>query len=160
MKNVIHMSYNGYSAYIQNEDNRLQLYLVKPLYNQPINIELGTFNDKKIYKIKDFLEEFLRIYSEYFNDEKEYISKAAIYYINSKDIPCIIVGKNHADCIKHLSTIQVLAKDRKNEKQGFLTSNFRFVSRYEAYKIAKSNGQLLKKNSKRTLFSENVTFKE
>ena len=70
-------------------------------------------------------------------EQKEFILCAAIDYNGT-----IICGHRHNDCylvLKELITNPVLPP---REKQGFLTSQNRFVNRSEAWKIAKENNQI------------------
>ena len=93
---------------------------------------------------------------------KEYILCSAIHIDDGKDyedVPAgiftgfVVTGRRHSDCyqtIKNLCKILCISSryrdiedicDRKH--QGFLTSKDRYVSREEAYIIAKRNNQLL-----------------
>ena len=76
---------------------------------------------------------------------KEFILCAAINYNN-----IIISGHRHSDCHKTLNNIlnkhNIVVNENdlpQREHQGFLTSFNRFVSRKEAFKIAKENYQII-----------------
>jgi hypothetical protein len=76
---------------------------------------------------------------------KEFILCAAI---NHQGI--IISGHRHADCHKVLNDLLkkyniIVSEDKlpQRKDQGFLTSFNRFVSRKEAFKIAKENNQII-----------------
>lgn len=53
----------------------------------------------------------------------------------------VFVGKRHGDAMRHARNI--LDSDIKNLiiDDGFITSDLRFLNRFEAYKLAKENGQ-------------------
>lgn len=80
-------------------------------------------------------------------------------YINSTEVK-YAVGWNHAQCMDWFSTADIPAKDRDLdfEKYGFLTTSDRFVDRKEAYKIAKTAGQLRFERDDETLYSEFVKY--
>lgn len=72
--------------------------------------------------------------------QKEYILCAAMMY---KGI--VVPGRRHNDCYKLLESLvgHVETKDiPKRENQGFLTSHNRYVTRAEAFDIAKENNQI------------------
>lgn len=79
-------------------------------------------------------------------ERTEFILSAAI---NWKGI--IISGYRHGDCYKTLRDLlsKYTTPDEANlpqrEDQGFLTSHNRYVSRAEAFKIAKLNNQIIHK---------------
>jgi hypothetical protein len=74
-------------------------------------------------------------------EQKEYILCAAIDYNG-----IIIAGKRHSDCYATLKLLSTEFNKKielpPREKQGFLTSQNRFVDRKEAWKIAKENNQI------------------
>jgi hypothetical protein len=89
---------------------------------------------------------------------------AAIYYDDGikyvhqpKNITSgfVICGRRHHNCFM---TAYILNKQKKlldmNEKQGFLTSDDRFVDRYEAAEIAFDAGQISEKTN--ILISEDL----
>ena len=108
------------------------------------------------------------------NNKKEYIICAAIHFKNEivyKEQPInvksgiVIAGRRHSDCC--LTIINLIGDDflskynhaNKKAVDGFITSTNRFVDRYEAYKIAKEQNQVLyeESNSKnKILVSENL----
>lgn len=67
-----------------------------------------------------------------------------------------IKGKSHAECIKSFSMWDVPRSHRNLdfEELGFWTSKERFVTRKEAYLIAKATEQLKLERSDQILFSE------
>ena len=73
--------------------------------------------------------------------EKEYILCAAIDYYGT-----IICGHRHGDCYAILCGLTGLPSESSvlpdRDKQGFLTSTNRYVSRKEAWNIAKENNQI------------------
>ena len=84
---------------------------------------------------------------------KEFIICAAIYYDDGEiydaqptniEFGLIVTGRRHRDCHNTLDLITkgdyTVIIDR--EHQGFLTSTNRFVSREEAFQIAKQNNQI------------------
>ena len=84
---------------------------------------------------------------------KEYIICAAIYYNDGapdtqihkpKNITTgvVITGRRHCNCYETLAMIYPDYKYKTHQTEGFLTSTNRFVDRYEAYTIAKREGQL------------------
>ncbi len=85
---------------------------------------------------------------EYENLQKEHILCAAILHHST-----VVAGRRHSDCYETL--INLLKRDSHHEiptedlpsreQQGFLTSHNRFVSRSEAFKIAKENNQIIHK---------------
>lgn len=84
---------------------------------------------------------------------KEYIICSAIDYNGT-----IICGLRHEDCYKILFAITNSDNPPGNDKQGFITSQNRFVTRKEAYKIAKENNQIRwgVNNEAEILISENL----
>lgn len=86
---------------------------------------------------------------------KEYILCSAIYYDDGKEhvhqpknitIGIVVAGRRHHNCITTLSSLIGADYDKKlagRDGQGFITNTDRFVSRKEAYVIAKEAGQLL-----------------
>ncbi len=72
---------------------------------------------------------------------KEYILCAAINFDGT-----IICGHRHSDCYAILKSLlsKYTTPDKlpEREDQGFLTSLNRYVSRTEAWKIAKANNQI------------------
>ncbi len=84
---------------------------------------------------------------------KERILCAAIHYNNGTknttvlniDIGVIICGRRHADCIRTLEALIPNIDESKipdRDKQGFMTSKNRYISREEAFLIAKANNQI------------------
>lgn len=71
-----------------------------------------------------------------FDEQPERIVCAAI-----KKDDFIIMGVRHFDKIMQ-AQIEASGFDRKNCEQGFITNKLRFVSRDEAWNIAKANNQL------------------
>jgi hypothetical protein len=78
----------------------------------------------------------------------------------------IIAGHRHSDCYKVIENLyKIFTADTipisglpEREHQGFLTSHNRYVSRAEAWKIAKANDQIAlgKESSDDFLISENL----
>ncbi len=87
------------------------------------------------------------------NNKNEYILCAAIHYKDGGSYPhqpknvdsgLVMAGRRHSDCIAMLSLLNGYNKSLVGrDAQGFLTSHNRWVSRSEAYLIAKAAGQLL-----------------
>ncbi len=81
-------------------------------------------------------------------DQKERILCAAIIYHS-----IVVAGRRHSDCYETLINLlkmhvndEIPTEDLPSrEQQGFLTSHNRFVSRSEAFKIAKENKQIIHK---------------
>lgn len=71
------------------------------------------------------------------SNKKEFIVCAAIMYDDR-----IITGFRHSDCLEIIENINSLCPIPNRESQGFLTSKHRYVSRTEAFKIAKENNQI------------------
>ena len=95
---------------------------------------------------------------------KEFILSAAIYFNDGKEYQhqpeniktgFVVTGRRHHNCYATLQSIaqcfgiegmalkQIERIDRDN--QGFITSTNRYVSRQEAFKIAKANNQIYHK---------------
>lgn len=85
----------------------------------------------------------------------EYILCAAIHFKNGAPATVdgiktgvVVSGRRHGDCYDVLSNIygklspEQLRELPDREDQGFLTSHNRYVSRTEAFKIAKANNQI------------------
>jgi hypothetical protein len=70
-------------------------------------------------------------------EQKEFILCAAIDYNGT-----IISGHRHSDCYSILQKLVSNPVLPPREKQGFLTSENRFVNRGETWKIAKENNQI------------------
>ena len=102
--------------------------------------------------------------------KNEYVLCAAIHYDDGeinvrrscKNYPetgIVICGFRHSDIISILPINNRFRNDGKDYKciQGFITSKGRFVSREEAYLIAKNQNQLLNDfEGKAKLFSEDI----
>ena len=77
----------------------------------------------------------------------ESIKCAAIQYELLKEPGVIkyISGDNHSQCFQYFAMTNIRRADRNMDKEveGFMTSLNRFVDRGEAYRIAKSTGQLI-----------------
>lgn len=71
---------------------------------------------------------------------EERILCAAVLGMTDGEDPIIFAGYRHSDCIR--SCIYSTHCRVNQEEQGFLTSNGRFVNRYEAYQIALKAGQI------------------
>ena len=87
-------------------------------------------------------------------ENKEYIICSAIHYDDGKEYVhqpnvitgIVVAGRRHHNCIMTIATLMDGKHDVKlvsRDAQGFLTNTNRFVSRKEAYVIAKEAGQLL-----------------
>ena len=91
---------------------------------------------------------------------KEKIKEAAIKFhlsLGEYSYDIIITGKNHGTIFQLLSKWGLKRNSRINEIQGFITTNDRFVNRYEALKIAENNNQIIHKyNPKDELLSEDL----
>jgi hypothetical protein len=99
---------------------------------------------------------------------KEFILCSAIHYDNGAkptigniNSGVIVCGRRHCDCNDILRGIlgdEIKLPER--ESQGFITSLNRFVSRAEAFKIAKANNQIIHKmfdnDNEGTLTSEDL----
>ena len=93
--------------------------------------------------------------------KNEFIICAAVNYDGT-----IVCGRRHKDCYltaesllkKHVHVQKPQFTDREN--QGFMTSTGRFVTRAEAFKIAKANDQIIHKmfdnDSEGSLTSEDL----
>lgn len=68
---------------------------------------------------------------------KEFILCASIDYNGT-----IISGRRHHDCYRILKELLGDVETPDRDKQGFLTSNNRHVSRKEAFIIARDNNQI------------------
>lgn len=79
------------------------------------------------------------IFVEVDKKDREWILCAAIKATNDLIIP----GHRHSDCYKLLGDVGYSCYIPGREGQGFLTSKNRFVSRKEAWKIAKENNQIM-----------------
>ena len=89
-------------------------------------------------------------------ENKEFILCSAIHFKNGAETTVcgvedgvIICGRRHSDCYATLKGIVDYYSDDaylhlhlNRDEQGFLTSENRFVSRKEAWDIAKENGQI------------------
>jgi len=88
-------------------------------------------------------------------NNKEFILCAAIHYKNGAETTVygvedgvIVCGRRHGDCYAILKGILNIGDDYNiddlpdRDEQGFLTSENRFVSRREAWFIAKKNKQI------------------
>jgi len=69
--------------------------------------------------------------------KKEFIICSAVDY---NDI--IVCGRRHGDCNDTIRNLAFVFSIPDRDKQGFMTSAGRFVSRKEAFKIAKENNQI------------------
>lgn len=87
---------------------------------------------------------------------KEFIVCSAVHYDNgvknktvlNVESGVIVCGRRHSDCydiIEGLIGDIDMSKIPARDKQGFLTSKNRYVSRAEAFKIAKENNQITHK---------------
>lgn len=95
----------------------------------------------------------------------ETIVEAAIRYRlkSSPDTLLMVTGRSHGECIAWFRDHDIPRSHRFDEVQGFVTSkNSRFVSREEAFIIAKCANQLksLDSDTPCILFSENVLFND
>jgi hypothetical protein len=84
----------------------------------------------------------------------ETIRLAAVRPFHDKAPSLIYTGRNHADIIWTLATINHIDFIVTQDMQGFVTDTGRFVDRTEAAKIAFEAGQI--KEEKRILFSEDL----
>ena len=68
----------------------------------------------------------------------------------------VVCGRRHHNCFTTVAMLRGIISKRntKDEVQGFLTNENRFVDRYEAAKIALASGQIKEPIEK--LFSEDV----
>lgn len=92
----------------------------------------------------------------HYNDGKEYVHQP-------KNIKSgfVVSGRRHHNCIQTMVVLsgKMLAeriRDEVEETQGFITSDDAFVNRFDAYKIAEENNQLLNKHSNGKLYSEDL----
>lgn len=86
---------------------------------------------------------------------KEFILCSAIHFENGAEPTVhgitsgvIVCGRRHGDCYAVLKGIMGdvdISKLPERDSQGFLTSKNRYVSRVEAFKIAKANNQIIHK---------------
>lgn len=88
-------------------------------------------------------------------DGKEYILCSAVHYNDGKayghqpkniTLGLVIAGRRHHNCITTLSSLMGGAYDKRlagQDSQGFITNRDRFVTRSEAYMIAREASQLL-----------------
>ena len=90
--------------------------------------------------------------------KNEFIICAAVNYDGT-----IVCGRRHKDC--YLTAESLLKKQNvpqfaDRENQGFMTSTGRYVTRAEAFKIAKANNQIIHKmfdnDSEGSLTSEDL----
>ena len=99
-----------------------------------VPVDLNNDPDMIFSEIADSFENIL-------DKTKEIILSAAIDYNGT-----IISGFRHSDCYKVLKNLIGNLEDSnlpQREHQGFLTSKNRFVSREEAFKIAKERHQII-----------------
>lgn len=94
-------------------------------------------------------------------EKREQIVAPAVQFKENKEV--ILVGYScHGDFSMRMQAIQLgLPTDfseMKHYERGFVTSQSRFVSRADAYKIAQMSGQLRKKTYFQELFSDDVHF--
>lgn len=95
----------------------------------------------------------------------EFIVAAAIKYrpIGFRAGFMVRVGKSHAEIIRYFADIGLKRSDREpdTEEQGFWTTANRFVTRIEAYQIARTQNQLIEspKEGNAQLISENVNYR-
>lgn len=91
---------------------------------------------------------------------KEKIREAAIKFhfkLFEYSYDIIATGKSHGTIIQLMAKLGLKRTDRVNEIQGFITTNDRFVDRYEALKIAEENNQIkFKHNPTDILLSEDL----
>ena len=105
-------------------------------------------------------------------EKKEYILCAALHYKDNKEYVhqpknivtgIVVCGRRHHNCI---TTLALLLGDRydislmRGKCQGFLTNTDRWVTRQEAFKIAKAAGQLSWDAPDKHGDKENVLFSE
>ena len=89
----------------------------------------------------------------------EMIKSAAIKYKRkNSDKEEVVWGSSHSQCIETLACMEVYSILREYETEGFLTTEGRFVSREEAYDIAKVAGQLSYELPDKQLKSTQVNF--
>ena len=71
-----------------------------------------------------------------------------------------VFGNTHAECIRRFADMDLSTSKRnmKKEKQGFWTTNNRFVDRTEAKMIALNAGQISPNYDKDVLFSEYISW--
>lgn len=101
---------------------------------------------------------------------KEFVICSAVWFKNGKSYPdqplniqsgYVICGRRHNNCYASFSIMRgdiAMKKPFPDCYEGFLTSNDRFVNRFEGYEIAKSVGQILYENSNNFLTSENLFY--
>ena len=82
------------------------------------------------------------------------VCSAIKFQIIGSDYFHIMCGKRHADIFETMFQHKI-QYNKKTHEQGFLTSNDRFVDRYEAVDIALAAGQISDNNIK-ILYSEDV----
>lgn len=83
---------------------------------------------------------------------------------NRNSIGHIVLGVRHFDAVMHIAIVDYYMAARCSssfDEQGFFTSQGRFVSRTEAWKIAEAEGQILRRcggdtANGGTLYSENL----
>ena len=82
------------------------------------------------------------------------VCSAIKFQIVGSDYFHIMCGKRHADIFETMFKLRI-QYEKTTHEQGFLTSNDRFVDRYEAVDIALAAGQISDTNIK-ILYSEDV----
>jgi|SRR5574344_196615 aspartate carbamoyltransferase regulatory subunit len=89
--------------------------------------------------------------------KEEQIAYAAIMI--GGHCPVIITGDSHANAIMNYQLMTKKTVNIENVVKGFFTTNGRFVSRSEAFKIAKEQKQFVGKYSQcDELYSDDVVF--
>ena len=85
------------------------------------------------------------------------VSAAVYFYEKDSKYPKIFTGKRHANIFEDMYNKHI-DYDKSTHVQGFLTSYYRFVDRYEAKRIAVAANQLIVPEEKTyaELFSEDV----
>lgn len=100
--------------------------------------------------------------------KKPYIICSAIWFPHMNTPPfkpvniaygAVVSGRRHSDCFNSLRVLEM--PDHKDPRtkgsvQGFLTSDNRFMNRFEAMVFAKRIGQVSEKLEKNILFSEDL----
>ena len=71
-----------------------------------------------------------------------------------------VFGNSHSECIRRFVELDlpVVKRNMDKEKQGFWTTNNRFVERKEAKEIALKAGQISSNYNKDILYSEDISW--
>lgn len=157
---IIIENYNGYIVYLQiGQDGKNEVYIVQPTHNKLINSNAKEFNNKIDEEKREILKNIIKEYGYSFRNNPGDIYRATIIF-EKDEIPNMIIGKKHADCIKGAEAIGIKHKDMKNIQYGFINHRGQFLNRRQAYIEAKKYRQLFDESKTEELTSEIVCFRD